>query len=127
MQPKRNPLPADEDARDDWGILVLLIGETDQRPWSVDELIRERGDELAARDSISRLERAGLIHRTTRISSPDEIRAALHEDQGIGAIGQAFARALGLVDRYTVYSSANRTTVAAHAAAASPADAVPSK
>lgn len=65
MQAKPNPLPVDEDARNDWGILVLLTGDAHQRPWSVDELILERGDELAARDSISRLQRGGLIHRTS--------------------------------------------------------------
>jgi hypothetical protein len=79
MQAKPNPLPAEDDARDDWGVLVLLVGQ-DQRPWSVAEIIREKGDEIAALDSLDRLYKSGLIHRTA-----DDLvfptRAALHYTQ----------------------------------------------
>ena len=62
-QPSRTP--AEEEVYDDWAILELLIYPDEQRPLSVDELIRERGSAVAAIDAISRLQRAGLIHRTT--------------------------------------------------------------
>lgn len=55
----------DEEAHNDWAILEHLIDPRQQRPLSVDELIRERGDRVTALDAISRLHRAGLIHRTT--------------------------------------------------------------
>lgn len=64
MQKERSRTPREEEARDDWGILVCLVASSDQWPWSIDELIREREDELAARDAIDRLSRSGLVHRT---------------------------------------------------------------
>ena len=80
MQAKRNPLPAEDDAREDWGVLVLLIGQQDQRPWSVAEIIREREDEVAVLDSLDRLGKSGLIHRTADgLIFPT--RAALHYTQ----------------------------------------------
>jgi len=62
-QPSRTP--AEEEVHDDWAILELLIYPDEQRPLSVEELIRELGDAVAAIDAISRLQRVGLIHRTT--------------------------------------------------------------
>jgi hypothetical protein len=64
MQPERSCTTRNDEARSDWGILVCLIGPEDQRPWSVAELVRERGDEVTARDAIDRLSRSGLIHLT---------------------------------------------------------------
>ncbi len=63
VQPNRTP--AEEEVYNDWAILELLLDPDEQRPLSVDDLIRERGDMVAAIDAISRLQRAGLIHRTT--------------------------------------------------------------
>lgn len=57
--------PAQDEVYDDWAILEQLVYPDEQRPLSVQELIRERGDAIAAVDAISRLQRAGLIHRTT--------------------------------------------------------------
>ncbi|HEY4810772.1 MAG TPA: hypothetical protein VIH71_06910 [Solirubrobacteraceae bacterium] len=80
MQSERTHKLKDDDDRDDWGVLVLLIGDHDHRPWSVDEIIREKGDKIAALDALDRLRKAGLIHQTQ-----DELvfptRAALHYTQ----------------------------------------------
>jgi hypothetical protein len=77
MQTEPNHTLGEDDDRDDWGVLVLLIRQDDQRPWSVAEIIRERGDEIAALDSLDRLNKSGLIHRT-RDDLVFPTRAALH-------------------------------------------------
>jgi hypothetical protein len=77
MQTEPNHKLGDDDDRDDWGVLILLIGEHDQRPWSVAEIVREKGDEIAALDSLDRLNKSGLIHRT-RDDLVFPTRAALH-------------------------------------------------
>jgi hypothetical protein len=77
MQTEPNHTLGEDDDRDDWGVLVLLIRQDDQRPWSVAEIIRERGDEIAALDSLDRLSKSGLIHRT-RDDLVFPTRAALH-------------------------------------------------
>ena len=61
-QPDR--IPVDGEAHAEWGVLNLLIGPEEQRPWSVEEIIRERGNRLEALDAIDRLHATGLIHRT---------------------------------------------------------------
>jgi hypothetical protein len=77
MQPERSYTPEEDDARSDWGVLVLLVGQDDQRPWSVEEIVREQGDEIAAKDSLDQLYKSGLIHRTVDgLVFPT--RAALH-------------------------------------------------
>jgi hypothetical protein len=77
MQANPKRTLGEDDDRDDWGVLVLLVGPDDQRPWSVAEIIRERGDEIAALDSLDRLNKSGLIHRT-RDDLVFPTRAALH-------------------------------------------------
>jgi hypothetical protein len=58
-----DPQPSTEEA-DDWAVLEHLVDTNEQRPWSVDELIRACGDRVATLDAIDRLYRAGLSHRT---------------------------------------------------------------
>jgi len=54
----------DGEANAEWAVLNLLIDDEEQRPWSVEEIVRERGDRLEALDAIDRLQATGLIHRT---------------------------------------------------------------
>lgn len=61
------------------GILDRLIGPNDQRPWSVEELIRDTGERLATVDAINSLQHIGLIHRCGDLIFPT--RAALRADQ----------------------------------------------
>lgn len=57
------------------GILDLLTGSDDHRPWSLEDLIREYDDKLAVEDAIDNLGRSGLIHRNADVVFPS--RAAV--------------------------------------------------
>jgi hypothetical protein len=48
----------------EWIVLDLLVDAEVQRPWSVEEVIREIGSPIAAADALDGLHAAGLIHRT---------------------------------------------------------------
>jgi predicted transcriptional regulator len=47
----------------EWAVLELLLDS--QRPWSISEIQREIGEEIATTDAIANLHAAGLAHRTT--------------------------------------------------------------
>jgi hypothetical protein len=47
----------------DPGVYGLLIQPTQQRPWSVGELVLELGNRLDVEDALARLHGAGLVHR----------------------------------------------------------------
>jgi hypothetical protein len=61
--PDAKPTPSPTEERDD-GVVLLLLTTGDQRPWSVEEVIREHGHRGQAIDALTRLYGAGLIHRT---------------------------------------------------------------
>ncbi|MDE3075007.1 MAG: hypothetical protein KGJ86_06220 [Chloroflexota bacterium] len=58
--------PAEQDRQVERAILGLLMDPDSQRPWAVDELARELGDQLTTGDALVRLHAAGLIHRLDR-------------------------------------------------------------
>lgn len=63
MQDETSRMPAEEDERVQQGILVLLLDQDAQRPWSVAEVEREIGEQIATADALASLHAAGLVHR----------------------------------------------------------------
>jgi hypothetical protein len=59
MLDKRIPDPEQVES----AILGLLVDPGASRPWSVDEIAREIGDEVATADGLARLTAAGLTHQ----------------------------------------------------------------
>jgi hypothetical protein len=65
-----DPATGPDDETVEAGILDRLTDPKDQRPWSVDELIRDTGHRLASIDAVSNLEHLGLIHRCGELVFP---------------------------------------------------------
>jgi hypothetical protein len=65
--PDEQPTPIHEpgDTTIESGILDRLTYPDDQRPWSVEELIRDIGQRIGVVDAILKLHGLGLIHRTS--------------------------------------------------------------
>ena len=63
MQDEGTCTPAEDDEQTEATILCLLLSPKIQRPWAVDEVIREVGRPRDTTDAIARLHAAGLVHR----------------------------------------------------------------
>lgn len=63
MHDEISRMPEEEEEMAQKGVLGLLLGSESQRPWSVAELERERGDHLGTVDALASLHAAGLVHR----------------------------------------------------------------
>jgi hypothetical protein len=61
MHSQPTPTIIERDAQADSALLMVLLDETSHRPWSVDEIAREMGEDPT--DSLRRLYGGGLIHR----------------------------------------------------------------
>lgn len=54
----------DQKAKDDESfVLAMLLDNSYQRPWSIEEVQREYRDPIAAKDALDNLQSSGLIHR----------------------------------------------------------------
>ena len=76
MHDQRTPSVAERDAYTDTALLGLLIYDDSQRPWSVDEVEREIGDDT--RDSLARLHGAGLLNRVEDFVWPSRAAVIAH-------------------------------------------------
>lgn len=71
---------AEQENTADGCIMTRLLSECDQRPWSVEELIRDGDNDLDIKDAVARLRGMGLVHLTVDgLVFPT--RAALHMDR----------------------------------------------
>jgi hypothetical protein len=59
---------------------VLLSLTVEDRPWTIDELIREQGDRIAVIDAVAELDAVGLVNRINkRVVCAS--RAAIHAEE----------------------------------------------
>lgn len=58
------PISEAQKANDDESfVLNMLLDAEYQRPWSIDEVLREYRDPVAAKDALDNLRGSGLIHQ----------------------------------------------------------------
>jgi hypothetical protein len=69
---------SDDPAIDSQGVLSSLLAE--DRPWTVDELVREKGNRLDVVDAIAELDALGLVTRINELVVCAS-RAAIHADR----------------------------------------------
>ena len=62
MQDQTIPDPAEEFHKTEQDILLLLLDPEFHGPWTVYELGRELGDQIAAEDAVRTLHEGGLAH-----------------------------------------------------------------
>jgi hypothetical protein len=70
------PNLAEQDKGIDSAIIGLLIYDESQRPWSIEEVGREIGDDTP--DGLARLYGAGLVHRAGGFVWPTRAAVAMH-------------------------------------------------
>jgi hypothetical protein len=61
MHDETIPSVIERDNAQDRALMMTLLLETSHRPWAVDEIAREMGEDVS--DSLRRLYGGGLIHR----------------------------------------------------------------
>ena len=71
--------PAEEDAQIEHAILGLLLSSDLPGLWTTEEVADEVGDPLAMINALSRLDRAGLIHRCEGFEFPTRAAARFDE------------------------------------------------
>lgn len=80
QHPEGLSVTREEDRRVDRAIVGLLLAASSPGPWSEAELVRELGpDGTATLDSISRLHRAGVIHRCGEFVFATRAATAMNE------------------------------------------------
>jgi hypothetical protein len=63
MHDEVSRMPDEQEAAAQKGVLELLLSSDSQRPWSVAEIERERGEHIETVDAVASLHAAGLVHR----------------------------------------------------------------
>ncbi|HYI99206.1 MAG TPA: hypothetical protein VEX36_05940 [Thermoleophilaceae bacterium] len=74
MQGKAIGSPAEEEIAADGEILRMLLIDW-RGPWTVDEIGRQMDSPVEAADGVTRLARAGLVHRLDRFVFPTRTAA----------------------------------------------------
>jgi hypothetical protein len=78
-EPQATPSPKPDQQTIEAAILDCLTDSEDQRPWSVDELVRDTGSRITTLDALTNLYQLGLIHRCGELVFPT--RAAVRAVQ----------------------------------------------
>ncbi len=63
MHDEISRMPDEQEEAAQKGVLELLLSSDSQRPWSVAEIERERGEHIETVDAVASLHAAGLVHR----------------------------------------------------------------